>query len=124
MKELTLATKYTQEHPIAIVEDLSFSCRRWADEIGAINLVDATIHSIQRPSHTRRSWNGSTSLATTAGMTRPANETCAATSVSLPISALDKDEIIAYQLVHGRYKFFDSLTHLSQEVDRLISTEH
>ncbi len=48
LKELELAMRYTRGDPVAVVEHPVYSCARWADEIGAVNLVEHRIHATQR----------------------------------------------------------------------------
>ncbi|WP_169812183.1 hypothetical protein [Nocardia xishanensis] len=118
LKELELATRYTRDSPIAVVEDQFFSCARWADEIGAVNLVELRIHSTERSVAHQRileriDFAGDSGWADAPGkrdLIRHLGELA-------EIDALDKDEILAYQLIRGRYRYSEFLARLGEEID-------
>lgn len=120
LKELVLASRYAGEKPIAVVEDPSFPCTRWADEIGAINLVEQKVHTVQRaPEHQKIleaiDWAGNNGWGDAPGrrdLRRHLEELA-------DLGALDKYEVLAYQIVRGRHGFGESLQRLSEEIDKL-----
>ncbi|MBY8863166.1 hypothetical protein K7711_42325 [Nocardia sp. CA2R105] len=123
LKELELAMRYAGDQPIAVVEDSSFSCARWADEIGAINMVERRFHAVDRSQEHQRileridfagnnGWGDAPRLR---DLRRHLGEL-------QQIDALNKDEVLAYQLVRGRHGFYESLTHLGKEIDKISRT--
>ncbi|MGY2025978.1 hypothetical protein [Nocardia gipuzkoensis] len=119
LQELELAMRYVRDHPIAVVEDPSFSCSRWADEIGAINLIDQKTHSIQRsPEHQRIleriDWAGNNGWGDAPGK----RDLRQCLDELAQLGEIDKEEVLAYQLVHGRHGFYESLRRLGEEIDR------
>ncbi|WP_227981242.1 hypothetical protein [Nocardia spumae] len=119
LKELELARRYTRDNPVVVVEDPSFSCGFWADEIGALNLVERRIHMTTRPERHRKILEGIDYAGTNGWGDAPGKRDLHRYLAELAeIDALDKNEILAHQLVHGRHGHYGSLTCLGREIDR------
>ena len=123
LKELELASQYTRDCPIVVVEDPSFSCARWADEIGAVNLIEKRIHSTHRSSEHQQileaiDWAGNNGWFDAPGK----RDLLRALDDLVALGKFDKEEILAYQIVRGRHGHSDSLIHLSKEIDKFRST--
>ncbi|MFR9774312.1 hypothetical protein [Nocardia sp. SC052] len=120
LKQLELATRYVQDRPIAVVEDPSFRCVRWAEEIGAFDLVELKIHSSARSAEHQRILERIDRLGSDGWRDAPGKrELRLCLHDLLRLGVLDKDEIIAYRLVHGKRALYESLTHLGDEIDRV-----
>ncbi|NKY86547.1 hypothetical protein [Nocardia veterana] len=122
LKELELAQRYTRDQPIAVVEDPSFSCAAWADEIGAINLVERQVHSVSRSADHQKLLERIDFAGNNGWGDAPGKRDLRRYLAELAeIGALNKEEIMAHQLVHGRHCHYKSLTYLSDEIDRASS---
>ena len=122
LKELELASRYTRDSPIVVVEDLSFSCARWADEIGAVNLIEKRIHSTDRSAEHQQileaiDWAGNNGWFDAPGK----RDLHRALGDLVALGKLDKEEILAYQIVRGRHGHYNSLVHLGKEIDKFKS---
>ncbi|AYJ49014.1 hypothetical protein [Rhodococcus sp. P1Y] len=123
LKELELAMRYGRRGSIAVVEDPSWLADRWADEIGAANLgsVPPRIHSVSRtPEHERIlkaiDWAGNNGWHDAPGK----RDLIRLLGELNGIGKLDKGEVVAYQLVHGRNHRYQSLLGLEKQVDKII----
>ncbi|MEV0111330.1 hypothetical protein AB0H42_34085 [Nocardia sp. NPDC050799] len=119
-RELALATEFARNAPIAVVEDAGFSSSRWADEIGAVNLIEKRIHAVDRSAEHQQlleriefagnnGWGDAYGLRDLRHLLGELQER----------SLLDKDEVLAYLIVHGKAHHYDALVRVGKEIDKV-----
>ncbi len=120
LKELELAQRYARDSPVVVVEDPSFSCSRWADEVGAMNLAEKRIHSVRRSENHQKILERIDFAGNNGWGDAPGKRDLRRHLAELArISELDKAEILAHQLVHGKHGNYGSLSYLGEEIDRV-----
>lgn len=118
LKQLELGLEYARGNPVVVVEDASYSCERWADEANAINLLDRKVHSVERTAEHEEilkaiDWAGNNGWSDAPGK----RDLLRHLGKLKAHGWLDRDEIIAYQLVKGRHGHYESLNRLSKLID-------
>ncbi|WP_213575408.1 hypothetical protein [Rhodococcus sp. USK13] len=120
LKELELGLRHANGAPVVVIEDQFNSCVAWADETGAINLLEAgKVHAVDRtPEHEELleaiDFAGNNGWSDDYGK-RDLRKLLAEAKRA---GWLNKDDIVAYQLVKGRHHHYHSLVYLQEEIDK------
>lgn len=120
LRELALATKFVRDAPIAVVEDAGISASRWADEIGAANVIEQRVHAVDRSAEHQRlleriEFAGNNGWGDTYGL----RDLRRLLGELQERSLLDKDEVLAYLIVHGKAHHYDALVRVGKEIDKV-----